>query len=177
MTAIDLTGKKFGMLTALYPVGGVPRKGVLWHCQCECGNTIDLPRKNLFEMAHPSCGCLDEARLRSAGLRCCKFQPDGVQCYITDNCASCGWNPVVMARRKKGISQPVKARPNSDIRRKARDEKVLMTQLAAAMGICPSALRARLRKKLSQEDHDKILRLIDQIAKENRLHNEGGKKA
>lgn len=38
----DLTGQRFGILTALYPT---ERRGkgqsVIWHCKCDCGNEVE----------------------------------------------------------------------------------------------------------------------------------------
>lgn len=49
----DLTGQKFGKLTALEPV-----KGGYWLCQCECGNTCEISTNNLVDNRAKSCGCL-----------------------------------------------------------------------------------------------------------------------
>ena len=59
----DLTGKKFGKLTALKRApnklsGSKPR--TMWTCLCDCGNTIDVLSDYLKSSECPSCGC--EAR-------------------------------------------------------------------------------------------------------------------
>lgn len=53
---IDLTGKKFGMLTV---VGRAPnRKGrTMWKCKCDCGNIVDVEASNLKSGHTTSCGC------------------------------------------------------------------------------------------------------------------------
>lgn len=39
----DLSGQKFGLLTAVYPTERRDHRGsVYWHCVCECGNEIDV---------------------------------------------------------------------------------------------------------------------------------------
>ena len=44
MRAKDLTGQRFGRLTALYPTNRRDYKGsVIWHCRCDCGNETDVP--------------------------------------------------------------------------------------------------------------------------------------
>lgn len=55
----NLTGMKFGRLTALYPTERRDRKGsVYWHCLCDCGNTIEVSVDNLMWGNYQSCGCL-----------------------------------------------------------------------------------------------------------------------
>ena len=34
----DITGMKFGRLTAIEPVGKDNRRNILWKCRCDCGN-------------------------------------------------------------------------------------------------------------------------------------------
>lgn len=54
----DLTGKRFGMLTALYPVGKTTSGGhMIWECLCDCGNH-SYPNQSNLERGHAlSCGC------------------------------------------------------------------------------------------------------------------------
>lgn len=52
---IDLTGKQFGYLTAKYYI-----KGGKWHCECKCGNEIDVDTRNLNSNHTRSCGCLQK---------------------------------------------------------------------------------------------------------------------
>ncbi len=55
----DLTGKKFGRLTALYPTNKRDRKGsVVWMCECTCGNRIEVTTDLLQNGIYQSCGCL-----------------------------------------------------------------------------------------------------------------------
>lgn len=49
---IDLTGKIFGYLTPIYYI-----KGGKWHCQCKCGNEVDVDTRNLNSGHTTSCGC------------------------------------------------------------------------------------------------------------------------
>lgn len=61
MKAADLTGKKFGKLTALYRiedhVSKNRNKRTKWHCKCDCGNEIDVIALNLTRNHTTSCGC------------------------------------------------------------------------------------------------------------------------
>ena len=53
----DLTGQKFGKLTALYPVPDKAHRA-RWHCVCECGNEKDVLQQNLSDGHVRSCGCI-----------------------------------------------------------------------------------------------------------------------
>ena len=55
--ALDLTGQKFGYLTALKKA---PSKGkkTYWTCKCDCGNIKDIQTSHLTSGATQSCGCL-----------------------------------------------------------------------------------------------------------------------
>lgn len=55
----DLSGKKFGRLTALYPTARRDRKGsVYWHCICDCGNEFEATEDGLLFENNRSYGCL-----------------------------------------------------------------------------------------------------------------------
>ncbi len=55
----DISGQRFGKLTALYPTGERGRGGdLLWHCVCDCGGEIDAPLHQLTAGYRKSCGCL-----------------------------------------------------------------------------------------------------------------------
>lgn len=55
----NLTGRKFGRLTALDVVGRYGRgRTCLWECACECGNVVRVPVSSLTTGATKSCGCL-----------------------------------------------------------------------------------------------------------------------
>ena len=54
---IDLAGQKFGRLAVLYATSKRERKG-FWHCQCDCGNEINVTQDNLVYGNYRSCGCL-----------------------------------------------------------------------------------------------------------------------
>ena len=56
---VDLTGQKFGRLTALYR-GEKVKDGnhVKWYCVCECGNYCWVGSNELKSGNTKSCGCL-----------------------------------------------------------------------------------------------------------------------
>lgn len=54
----DLTGKRFGKLTVLREAEpDKSSKKIVWHCQCDCGNEVDVLALNLKKGATRSCGC------------------------------------------------------------------------------------------------------------------------
>ena len=66
----DLTGRRFGLLTAMYPTEQRDKRGsVYWHCICECGNTIDVPAAGLIHAHNRSCGCLKEQNQKAIADR------------------------------------------------------------------------------------------------------------
>lgn len=55
----DISGKRFGRLTALYPTEKRNEKGsVYWRCKCDCGNKVDVTEHALVWGGYKSCGCL-----------------------------------------------------------------------------------------------------------------------
>ena len=55
---VDITGQRFGRLVALYPSRRYDKSGsVVWHCQCDCGNEVDVPYNSLMYANQKSCGC------------------------------------------------------------------------------------------------------------------------
>jgi hypothetical protein len=53
----DITGKRFGRLTAIKVVGKI-KSNMLWLCQCECGNKTNVASSELLQGKTKSCGCL-----------------------------------------------------------------------------------------------------------------------
>ena len=54
---IDLTGQRFGKLTAIKPDHSDNKRGWWWLCHCDCGNTKIIPSGNLRSGSTISCGC------------------------------------------------------------------------------------------------------------------------
>lgn len=59
---IDLTGQKFGRLTAEYFLKKENSKERYWHCKCECGNYVDVVGRDLKNGHTMSCGCLGRSK-------------------------------------------------------------------------------------------------------------------
>jgi hypothetical protein len=54
----DLTGQKFGKLTAIKPTSMKDGTHMYWLCQCECGNIKEVASGHLKKGAIQSCGCI-----------------------------------------------------------------------------------------------------------------------
>ena len=56
---MDITGRRYGKLVALYPLGKTEESGsMLWRCRCDCGNEVDVSVSCLNKGNNKSCGCL-----------------------------------------------------------------------------------------------------------------------
>lgn len=56
-TLIDLTGQRFGMLTALEPLEERDQHRVVWRCRCDCGNVVLRYSSQLRAGVRTNCGC------------------------------------------------------------------------------------------------------------------------
>lgn len=54
----DLTGQKFGKLTAIYPIKSILNSKYYWFCTCDCGNTVEVLGTSLTSGGTKSCGCI-----------------------------------------------------------------------------------------------------------------------
>lgn len=66
---VDLTGKQFTYLTPLYYI-----KGGKWHCQCKCGNEVDVDTRNLNSGHTRSCGCLQKEKASNNTINMIGFE-------------------------------------------------------------------------------------------------------
>ena len=55
---LQLTGKQFGRLTVLRPIGIKTARGMLWLCRCHCGAETKAFSDSLSTGHTKSCGCL-----------------------------------------------------------------------------------------------------------------------
>lgn len=58
MTSKDLTGRRFGRLTAIERVPDPDARRPMWWCQCDCGNETTVMSTDLTMGCVKSCGCL-----------------------------------------------------------------------------------------------------------------------
>jgi len=60
----DLTGQRFGKLTVLRATSSLDRKNVVWECECDCGNKLNVRTYLLTSGNTQSCGCLRTEKRR-----------------------------------------------------------------------------------------------------------------
>jgi len=66
----DITGRRFGALTAQWPAGKKGNNHNMWLCLCQCGNLKLVFQSNLVKSSHStSCGCLRTKQLVKRSLR------------------------------------------------------------------------------------------------------------
>jgi hypothetical protein len=65
---INLTGKKFGRLTVIEELEERKKGRIVWRCQCDCGNELNVQGIYLTTGQTQSCGCLKK-ELESKNLR------------------------------------------------------------------------------------------------------------
>ena len=60
---VDITGMKFGLLTATEPTGKRATNGsVIWKCMCDCGNLTEAPIHQITRGHTLSCGCRHQSK-------------------------------------------------------------------------------------------------------------------
>lgn len=73
----DLTGRKFGRLTAIKMEKKVDSQGCsreYWLCQCECGKTSSVLKNNLLKNKVISCGCIVKEKASQNVKKCEKYR-------------------------------------------------------------------------------------------------------
>lgn len=64
----DLTGQRFGYLTATKRLGLSRRHTSIWLCVCDCGNTKAISADHLRDGGTRSCGCFNKTSKRRHGM-------------------------------------------------------------------------------------------------------------
>lgn len=54
----DLSNQKFGKLKAIEKTDMRKNNCIIWRCQCDCGNIVNVPSSLLISNGTKSCGCL-----------------------------------------------------------------------------------------------------------------------
>ena len=65
----DITGQRFGLLTAIRPTDQRKNRTVVWECACDCGNTAYVTLGHLKSGSTKSCGCLRQQGKNKTGLQ------------------------------------------------------------------------------------------------------------
>lgn len=82
MRALDLTGRKFGRLTAEFKIDRRTEDGtILWSCRCDCGNRVEVRSNCLNRGKSKSCGCLVRDHHKNRSLSRPKGETGATRCY------------------------------------------------------------------------------------------------
>ena len=73
----DLLGLKFGRLTVNSLAGQNSKKQMIWHCECDCGNYVDVPGSRLTNGSTQSCGCLQKELARQRRIKSNEYDLTG----------------------------------------------------------------------------------------------------
>lgn len=65
----DITGQKFGRLTAIKYVYSDKSRTAVWQCKCNCGNIVNVKGTELRNGQVKSCGCLQKERARMSNTK------------------------------------------------------------------------------------------------------------
>jgi len=60
METLELTGQRFGRLIAIEATRKRKRRNIIWKCECDCGNIVEVMARNLKAGLSRSCGCLQK---------------------------------------------------------------------------------------------------------------------
>lgn len=82
----DITGNRFGRLTAMMPTGRKNGTNVFWLCQCDCGKQTEASSDNLRSGSVTSCGCYTK-ELAERNLK--KGQESFIENELKDQTALC----------------------------------------------------------------------------------------
>lgn len=110
MTIRDLTNQTFGFLTVLEDTGKRAHRGVIWKCQCKCGNFKEVTSNHLTQGRVKSCGCWPSMREDLTGQRFGKLvawypttMKDGTHMYWMCRC-DCGNTKEVASNHLKKLN-------------------------------------------------------------------------
>ncbi len=65
----NISGNKYGRLTAVGPAGKTKSRSIIWQCICDCGTITHVPISSLRSGHTKSCGCLGIDRRRDANIK------------------------------------------------------------------------------------------------------------
>lgn len=105
MRGKDITGQKFGRLTALEPTNERYHGSVVWKCQCKCGGEYLGPTLSLLSGRVKSCGCLQQCEdlsgVRFGRLTVIEFVEISKHCTYWRCMCDCGKAKIVAAHSLK----------------------------------------------------------------------------
>lgn len=65
----DITGQKFGRLTAIERLNKKRGSSFMWRCRCDCGNEVEVSANSMLSGNTKSCGCLRVESIRKTNAK------------------------------------------------------------------------------------------------------------
>lgn len=65
----DIKDKRFDMLVAKYRLPSNKHGQAMWHCECDCGKTVDVSANQLLYGGKSSCGCSRVSKTMFPGVK------------------------------------------------------------------------------------------------------------
>ncbi len=83
---IDISGQRFGALTAIKPIGKNKSNQIVWHLSCECGNETTSTVGKLRSGSKTSCGCgIERTNKRKETLNTTEYFKKALNHTFTSN--------------------------------------------------------------------------------------------
>lgn len=99
----DLTGERFGRLTAIKESGRNKKGRVIWLCLCDCGNYAEASSDHLQQGYTTSCGCLSDERRRMMAPIALKKNIETNARGLVDGTAAVLLNQTIRRDNKTGV--------------------------------------------------------------------------
>lgn len=143
---IDLSGKRFGSLTATKYVGGSK-----WECVCDCGNTIVVKSRQLLDGVISSCGCVAKTHANRKEVRkiCVSCGEEFIGGRSSKYCPGCKYERRIISGGKLIQSGPSRKIGSIDHCKICGKEYVVNS---GKQKFCPECIAA---KKLQEEEKRK----------------------
>ena len=174
MKPIDLSGRRFGMLTVVEKAPNIKygnQSHVSWKCLCDCGNLHTVTGANLYRSTR-SCGCNRNESIRKSkrkpqghgdiSIVFCDYRKsaqnrglafeltrDDVQALVSQNCQYCGQLPQVKFKKTHRSEQAAihASFPHNGIDRVNNDLGYIKTNIVPCCDGCNYAKRGKSKEE------------------------------
>lgn len=133
--ALDLTGQKFGKLTAISKAKSKSGK-TYWLCKCECGNLKEIQTSHLVNHSIQSCGCLTHKNTIKYCLNCGKKLDKYETKYCSNLCQREYENKLAVQKIFNGEQSGLKNATNSNPKIKDSLRKYLLEKANYKCELC-----------------------------------------